>query len=97
MAQGMTQVGMAHALLTKALANFPAGSPQWKDVHRALGMLGKHMASGAPGAGVQQTELGDLLRQTLRGAITQRLMGGRGQGGQMPQQAPSPTPALPGA
>lgn len=81
MAQGMMMLTQAHGLLTQALQNFPAGTPQWKATHRAIGDLGKHMSQDAPGAGVQQTQLGDMLKSVVRNALLQKIMQSRGQGG----------------
>lgn len=105
MAQGMMLMTNAHGLLTQALSNFPAGSPQWKDVHKALGMIAKHMSQGAPAAGVQQTQLGDMLKSVVRNALLQKIMQSRSQspggapgepGSAMPG-VPSPATPLPGA
>lgn len=105
MAQGMMMMTNAHGLLTQALQNFPAGSPQWKDVHKALGMIAKHMSQGAPGAGVQQTQLGDMLKSVVRNMFLQKIMQSRSQspggkpdepGGSAPG-IPSPATPLPGA
>ena len=91
-------------MLQGALPNIPAGSQQHKDVLKALQGLSRHLPQGAPTAGVQQTQLGDMLRQTLRNAITQRIMAQGGGGGGGPggppgggQQAPPPSTPLPGA
>ena len=98
----MTQ---AHGLLSQALQNFPAGSKQWNDIHSSLGKIAKHMAQGAPESGVQQTQLGDMLRNVVRNALLQRIMGQRGGQGGGGQSAPgggqpgipSPATPLPGA
>lgn len=108
MAQGMMLLTQAHGLLTQALQNFPAGTPQWKAVHHSLGQLGKHMSQGAPGAGVQQTQLGDMLKNVVKNALLQKIMqsrsqapGGGGPGGGDPGGSvpgtPNPSTPLPGA
>lgn len=109
MAQGMMLLTQAHGLLTQALPNFPAGTAQWKATHRAIGDLGKHMSQGAPGAGVQQTQLGDMLKSVVRNALMQKIMQSRGGGapgspGASPggpeggaPGAPPPSMPLPGA
>ena len=107
MAQGMTLLTNAHGLLTQALQMFPAGTPQWKDIHKSLGALSRHMAQGAPTAGAQQTQLGDLLRNVVKNALLQKIMGQRGQNiggggasgdpGSPVPGIPSPTTPLPGA
>jgi hypothetical protein len=105
MAQGMMMLTQAHGLLTQALQMFPAGSPQWKDVHKSLGSLGRHMSQGAPETGAQQTNLMDLLRNVAKNALLQRIMqqrgGSPGGGGNEPGPGapgvPSPATPLPGA
>lgn len=108
MAQGMMLLTQAHGLLTQALPNFPAGTAQWKATHRAIGDLGKHMSQGAPGAGVQQTQLGDMLKSVVRNALLQKVMQSRGggapggpsggpPGGESGAGAPPPSMPLPGA
>lgn len=104
MAQGMNLMTEAHGLMTKALPNFPPGSPQWKDCHKALGMIAKHMAQTAPDAGVQQTNLLDQIKNVAKNALLQRIMqsqGGQGGGPGGPSMAepgsPSPATPLPGA
>lgn len=103
-AQGMQLLTQAHGLMTQALQNFPPGSPQWKDTHQAIGRLARHMSQGAPGAGVQQTQLGDMLKNVVKNALLQKIMqsrsqapgGGGGPGGSVPG-VPSPSTPLPGA
>jgi len=108
MAKGMMLVTQAHGLLTQALQMFPVNSPQWKDIHSSLGRLGRHMASGAPEAGAQQTNLLDMIRNVAKNALLQRIMaqkggspGGGGGGGPEPGPGaagvPSPATPLPGA
>ena len=108
MAEGMKLVTTAHGLLTQALQMFPAGTPQWKDIHKSLGAIGKHMAQSAPEAGAQQTHLGDLLKSVVRNALLQKIMSSRNQqmpggkgGGTEPQSPmagiPTPSAPLPGA
>jgi uncharacterized phage infection (PIP) family protein YhgE len=105
MAQGLMQLKTAVDMLQTALPNLMAGSQQHKDVLNALSRLTRHLPQGAPTAGVQQTQLMDLLRNTVRNALMQKLMsqrgppgGGRqgGGGGQPPQPATPSTP-MPGA
>jgi hypothetical protein len=99
MAQGLMQVKTAVDMLQSALPNLASGSQQHKDVIGAIGRLSRHLPQGAPTAGVQQTQLMDLLRNTVRNAIMQKLMSQRG--GQQPpgqeQQPPVPSTPLPGA
>ena len=104
MAQGMNLMTKAHGLLTQALSNFPAGSPQWKDCHKSLGMIAKHMAQEAPSASTQQTVLLDMAQNAAKNALLQRIIqsksqspgGGEGPGSGQPG-IPSPATPLPGA
>lgn len=107
-AEGMKMMTAAHGLLTQALQNFPAGSPQWKDCHKSLGMIAKHMAQSTPDASSQQTFLGDLMKNVAKNQLVQRIMQSRGQsigGGGGPggdpgssvPGIPSPSTPLPGA
>jgi uncharacterized phage infection (PIP) family protein YhgE len=99
-AQGLMQIKTAVQMLQTALPNLPEGGQQHKDVLKALQSLSKHLPQGAPTAGVQQTQMGDMLRQIIRNALTQRMMSQQGPGGGAPGGMPSPpSPAtpLPGA
>lgn len=103
-AKGLMMLKSAVDMLQAALPSLPAGSQQHKDAIKALGGLSKHLPQGAPAAGVQQTQLGDMLRNTVRNALMQRIMasqqGGGGAGGGPPgggQQAPPPSTPMPGA
>ena len=107
MAQGLMQLKTAVDMLQTALPNLMAGSQQHKDVLNALSRLTRHLPQGAPTAGVQQTQLMDLLRNTVRNALMQKLMGQRGQppGGPTPGgppggcggEPPATSTPLPGA
>ena len=105
MAQGLMMLKQASDILTAALPNLDPGSPPHKDALRSLTTLSRHLPQGAPTAGVQQTQIGDMLRNTVRNALLQKIMqqrGGQGggQGGPspgMPPQAPQPSTPLPGA
>jgi len=103
-AQGLMQMKSAVDMLAATLNMLPTGGQQYKDVLKALQSLSRHLPQGAPVAGVQQTQLGDLLRNTVRNALMQKLMtqqqGGGQQGGAQPGGMPAPpTPStpLPGA
>jgi len=97
----------ALALLQQALPGLMPGSPVHRDALRALNSLSKHVAQGGTTSGVQQTQLQDMLRNTVRNALLQKIMGQQAsaqQGGQpagMPAgampQAPMPSTPLPGA
>jgi len=106
MAQGLMQLKTAVDMIQAALPNLAVGSQQHKDAVAAIQRLARHLPQGAPTAGVQQTQLMDLLRNTVRNALTQRLMSGRGGGGGPPggagamgggAQAPTPSTPMPGA
>jgi len=97
-------------MIQQALPHLPVGGQQHRDALRAVQSLSRHLPQGAPTAGVQQTQLGDMLRSTVRNAIMQRLIsqnsqnpqGPGGQGGPpsgMPgmPQPPTPSTPLPGA
>jgi len=104
----MTMVMNALALMQQALPGLPPGSPIHRDALRALNSLSKHVGQGAATTGVQQTQLQDLLRNTVRNALLQKIMGQQAQtqqggGGQVPgapagamPQAPMPSTPLPG-
>ena len=107
-AMSQMQIKAAVDMLNAALPGL-MGTPAYQATLNALRQLSRHLAQGAPTAGVQQTMLQDLLRRTTQNALFQKLLGQRGaqgqQGnpnmpaGQTPQmaQAPMPTPPLPGA
>jgi hypothetical protein len=99
-ASSMTMVMNALSLLTQALPGLPPGSPVHRDALKALGSLSKHVGQGATTAGVQQTQLGDLLRNTVRNALLQKIMQQQAMGGQQGGRggpAPMPSTPLPGA
>jgi len=98
----------ALGLLQQALPGLLPGSPVHRDALRALNSLSRHVGQGGATAGVQQTQLQDLLRNTMRNALLQKIMGQQsqqGQGGGAPggappgamAQAPMPSTPLPGA
>lgn len=102
-ASGMMLLKSAVDMMQQALPMLPSGSQQHRDVLKALQQLSRHLPQGAPTAGVQQTQLGDMLRNTVRNALMQRLMSQRGGGGAKPGAggpggaAPPPSTPLPGA
>lgn len=101
-ASGLMMLKNAVDMLQAALPSLPAGSQQHKDVLKALQSLSKHLPQGAPVAGVQQTQIGDMLRNTVKNALLQRIMANRGGGGGAPGgppgggQPPMPSSPLPG-
>lgn len=108
-AQSMTQIKAAVDMITAALPGLSAGTPLHTASLNALRQLSRHLAQGAPTAGVQQTMLQDMLRRTIQNAMFQRILSQRAAQGQQgnaeqpagstPQiaQAPMPSQALPGA
>jgi hypothetical protein len=112
-ASSMTMLMQAIGLMQQALPGLAPGTPIQQDALKAVQRLSKHVPQGAPGAGVQRTQLEDLLRNIVKNALLQRIMGqqrpgqGGGQGGGQGAgpsptpgamaQAPSPSMPLPGA
>lgn len=104
-ANSMTMIQNALGLIQQALPGLPQGSPIHSAALKAATQLSRHMAQGAPTAGVQQTQLMDLLRSTMRNAILQKIMGQQGQqqqnmgapAGPIGGAAPMPSTPLPGA
>ena len=82
-ASSMTMLLQIIGLMHQALPGLMPGSPVHKDVLKALSALSKHAPEGAPGAGVQQTQLQDLLKNVVKNALLQKIMGQQqpGQGG----------------
>jgi hypothetical protein len=108
-ADAMTKVQNAVALIQQALPGLPQGSPIHTAALQAVTRMSRHMAQGAPTVGVQQTQLMDLMRSTMRNALLQKIMGNQAQAGGpgggpapplpggAPAQAPMPSTPLPGA
>src|SRR3974390_1812122 len=92
----LTFVLNAIGMLNQALPSLPPGSPQQKDVLRAIQSLSRHAPQGAPAAGVQQTQLQDLLKNVVKNALLGRIMNQQG-GQQKPGAGPSPQSPFPGA
>ena len=93
-ANALTYVLNAIGMLNQALPSLPPGSPQQKDILRAIQSLSRHAPQGAPAAGVQQTQLMDLLKNVVKNALLGRIMNqpGNQKPGAGPQNAPSPIP-----
>lgn len=101
-ASALTQIQNALGLMQQALGSLQAGTPVYRDVLRALQSLSRHMAQGQPTAGVQQTQIKDMLRNVARNALLANIMNQQQQGGTGGQpgamaQAPLPSTPLPGA
>jgi hypothetical protein len=82
-------------MITAALPGLQAGTPLHTASLNALRQLTRHLAQGAPTAGVQQTQLMDLLRRTIQNALMQRLMSQQ-QGGGNPNAPAGPSPQFGG-
>jgi len=104
-ADGITQLKNAIDIIQNALPLLGTGTPMHSAALNALRQLTRHVAQGGQAAaGTQQTSLMDLLRQTVRNAMLQKIMsqqqgggGGAEGGGGGPPQPPSPSTPLPGA
>lgn len=94
----MQQISMAIHLLQQAQAGLPPGSEPHTAVAKAVLQLSKHVAHGAPVAGAQQTAIQDMLRNTQRNAMLQRILAARQQGGGgAPPPGAQPSTPMPGA
>lgn len=87
-AHSMSMLMQAVAMIQQALPGLQPGTPMHKDALNAASRLSRHAAQGQPTAGVQQTQLMDLLRNVMRNALLQRIMSQRGKQG--PQQPGGP-------
>jgi len=108
-AHSITMLMQAVAMIQQALPGLPPGSPMHRDALQAATRLSRHANQGAPGAGVQQTQLQDLLRNVMKNALLQRIMNQKGGAGGPPGaggappggggggEAPMPSTPLPGA
>lgn len=94
-AAALQSVKMALDMLQAALPSLGTGSEVHRDVINAVSRLSRHMPQGIPTAGAQQGAVQDLLRNTVRNAMLQRVMANQGQGGG--QQPMPPSTPLPGA
>lgn len=100
MADGMMLLQRAIKMIQQAALGLPPGSPLHRDALKAATSLSRHMggAAGAgPAVGVEKTQSGDEMRRIVQNMLLQRIIGQKGAGGQMPQQAPMPSTPLPGA
>jgi hypothetical protein len=102
-ADSMGKIKMALDMIRDALSGVPPGSPLYNDVVRAMSRLSRHLPQGQPTAGVESTQLRDLLRAAMKNAFMGplgRMMGGAGGQGGAPgggAQPPMPSTPLPGA
>jgi len=111
MADSMNMLLQAIGMIQQALPGLQPGTPLHRDALNALSRVSRHLPAGSPTAGVQQTNLRDLLRRVTQNAMFQKILGQQGQqpqqgagddspAGPMPQmmtQAPMPATPLPGA
>lgn len=91
----MTMLMQAVAMIQQALPGLMPGSPMHKDALHAATRLSRHAQQGQPTAGIQQTQLQDLLRSLLRNTLLQRIMAQKGQQGQPAPGAPAMSAAPP--
>jgi hypothetical protein len=98
-ADSLMKLRTAIGMMQDALTGLPAGSQQHRDVLRALQQLSRHLPQGESTAGVERTQLGDMLRNVVRNSLLQRIMANQGQGGGAGGggggQAPAPMPSMP--
>ena len=78
-----TQVLVARKLLEQAVSVVGVGSPEGKDILKALSALAK-VYEGAPGGGIQQSEMKSLAAQAPAGPQPPQQMGGAPMGGPTP-------------
>jgi hypothetical protein len=95
-ADALMKIKSAIDLIQQALPSLPAGTPAHTAALRAVQQMSRHIPQGAPTAGVQMTQLRDLMRGVMQNPILQMLQG-RGGGGQQQAQAPMPQTPMPGA
>ena len=98
-AHSMTMLQQAIGLMNQALPGLGTGTPVYQDCLKALQRISKHLPQGSPGAGVQKTQLEDLLRNLVKNALLSRIMGQQRpqqQTGGAPNEPAGPSP-LPGA
>lgn len=98
-------VTQAYGLLKQAVSGLLPGSPIEQDVLKMIQRLGRHLPQGQPTAGVQQTQLLDMLRNVMKNALLQKIMAqmsGGGRRGRMQEQVQTGgpgggAPQIPGA
>jgi hypothetical protein len=98
-ASALTMLQQAIGLMNQALPSLGTGTPVYQDTLKALQRISRHLPTGSPGAGVQKTQLEDLLRNIVKNALLSRIMGQQRPnqgGGGGPEQPAGPSP-FPGA
>jgi len=93
----LLQVKMALDMLQNALPSIQLGNEIHKDVLQAIQRLSRHLPQGIPTAGAQQSGIQDLMRNTVRNALLQRMMASQGGGPGTAEAQPQPSTPLPGA
>ena len=88
MGQSIMMVTQAYGLLKQAVPGLMRGSPIEQDVLKMIQRLGRHLPSGAPPLGAQQTQIQDLLRNVVKNALLSKIMGQMKPGGPSPAAAP---------
>ena len=73
-ASAMNMIQQAVSMIQQALPSLPQGSPIHTSALRAAAQLSRHVGQGQPTAGVQQTQMRDLLQNIVRHAMLQRIM-----------------------
>jgi hypothetical protein len=100
-ADALMKIKTAIDMIQAALPGLQSGTPAHTSALRAVQQLSRHIPQGAPTAGVQMTQLRDLMRGVAQNPLLQMLQGrGGGQaggGGQQGQQPPNPATPMPGA
>lgn len=100
-ANSMTMITQAIGMIQQALPGLPPGTPLHQDALRAVTRLSRHVAQGQPTAGVQRTQLQDLLQNLMKNALVAQIMGQQkkqqGPGAGQPGAPPMPSTPLPGA
>ena len=106
-ADSMNMIIQAIQMLKQAGLGLQPGSKIHSDVFRTISQLSRHLGGAAgmgPASGIQQTMIGDQLKRTIQSALLQKILGGKGAGGQPGQAggggaggAPMPSTPLPGA
>lgn len=89
-------ITQAYGLLKQAIPGLMPGTPIEQDVLKMIQRLGRHLPQGQPAAGVQQTQLLDLLRSVMKNALLQKIMG-QMKPGQSPGGAGGGPPGAGGA
>jgi hypothetical protein len=97
----MMKIKNALAMIESAIPGL-RGSPAYDDALKFLQRMSRHMSAGNPTAGVQQTQMQDVLKQIMQNALLSRIRQSQAQGGQggpagAMAQAPMPSVPLPGS